>query len=141
MEQLFYGKRRPDTPGDEFDFELHGDPAAGKSETERMKKTLKDIDLDDPLDYHIRTYHERYELLARRAYAEGHRSVQRVIDERCFPTKSVRFKNWRKELKEMRAIQRAAGIKDETFFHSTILKKLGHDVKPGRRRIPTKRAA
>lgn len=69
----------------------------------------------------------RYELLRRRAFHEGHNSVQRSIDQRLFRS------NWREELIALQEEQRKLGYKDAIFYHPKVLRTMGIKVKRGRR--------
>jgi len=71
----------------------------------------------------------RYELLRRRAFHEGHNSVQRSIDQRLFRS------NWLEELKILQDEQRKLGYRDSIFYHPKVLRTMGLKVKRGRRQL------
>lgn len=99
----------------------------------KFKENL--IDHDERHDTKYRIDHEHYEYLSRLAHNATHNSVQRIMDDKLFP------RTWRKELETMRADHRKLGIKDHVFFHSAIQRKLGLNVKMGRRPRTFKKVA
>lgn len=76
---------------------------------------------------YFRATGDQYEYLSRLAAAEGHSSIQRVIEERLFK------KTMNRDLETLRAQHRKLGYRDSLFFAMRKRKQLGLKLPVGRR--------
>src|SRR5688572_32917652 len=96
-----------------------------KKRRRKLHRNPTGAGLKNKFPVYFRVDEEKYEFLARLAHDQP--SLQQTLHSR------ILGRRWKNFLEKLRAKQRAKGIPDTQFLHPDLKKKMGMDVKPGRR--------